>query len=72
VGPIITAKGEKVMEKDPVASAQLTLRIATEELQEIMLYAQEAHCGTFLQIKQVLREFRSALDDLQKAQQTES
>ena len=60
------------MEKDPISNASLTIKLAAEELQEIMDYAQEAHCGTFLQTKQVLRELRMAMDDLQKAQQTES
>ena len=59
------------MEKDPVASASLIIKLAAEELQEIMLHAQDAHCGTFLQIRQVLRELRIALDDLHKAQQNE-
>jgi len=60
------------VEKDPISSASLTIKLAAEELKEIMDYAQEAHCGTFLQTKQVLRELRIALDDLQKIQQNES
>ena len=59
------------MEKDPVACAGLTIKLAAEELQEIMLHAQDTHCGTFLQIRQVLRELHMAMDDLHKAQQNE-
>ena len=57
------------MEKDPIASARVAIKLATEELHEIMLYAHNAHnahCGTFMQTRDVISDLRRAMDELEK------
>ena len=54
------------MDTEHLARAKQKLSITTEELQEIMLYAHQAYCGTALQLRDVLRELRSTSEELEK------
>jgi len=64
-------KGGKAMEKDPIASARVAIKLATEELHEIMLYAHNAHCGIFMQTRDVISDLRRAMDELEKIGQNQ-
>ena len=69
VGSANSEKGEKTMDaKDQVADATKTIEIATQELQEILDYAQEAFAGTYLQTRDVLKCLQSATQTLKKTE----
>jgi len=58
------------MQKSHIISAKQTLEITTQELQSILDHVLQTCSGTHLEMVEAIRCLRSAISDLQKAEQS--